>query len=198
MRILNIGQQSPEWFKEKAGRASASNFDKILTRDGKPSKSQIKYLYQLAGEKITGIREEGYQNFAMQRGIEMEAEARQYYELLNNVEVQQVGMCISDDELSACSPDGLVGENGGLEIKCPTLPVHVEYLYKGGLVEQYFQQLQGSMFVTGREWWDIISYCPGIKPLVIRITPDKDWHSKLKIELKLFNDRLNQITEKIR
>jgi len=198
MKILDIVQQTPEWFKEKAGRPSASNFDSIITNDGKPSKQRTKYLYQLAGERITGIREESYQNAAMTRGIEMEAEARQYYELLNNVEVQQVGLCITDDGLVACSPDGLVGKDGGLEIKCPTLPTHVEYLYKGGLVEKYFQQVQGSLFVSGRKWWDLISYYPGLKPVIIRVTPDKTFLTALKVELALFCIELNKLTEAIR
>ena len=198
MRIIDCEQQGEQWFKEKAGRASASNFDRILTNDGKPSKSQIKYLYQLAGENITGIREQSYQSAAMQHGVETEAEARLFFELKNNVEVQQVGMCISDDGLCSCSPDGLIGDDGGLEVKCPALPGHVEYLYKGGLVEKYYQQVQGSLFVTGRKWWDIMSYYPGLKPLIIRVTPDKKWHKAFEIEIKLFNDKLKEITEKIR
>ncbi len=198
MIILDIEQQSTEWFKVKAGMPSASDFDKIITSTGSPSKQQQKYIYQLAGEKITGIRAESYQSLAMQRGIELEGEARQLYAFINDVEVKQVGFCLSDDKSCACSPDGLVGDDGGLEIKCPTLPVQVEYLLQNELPVDYYQQVQGCLYVTGRKWWDFMSYYPSLKPLIIRVLPDKDFHRALKIELELFNERLKNIEEKIK
>uniref|UniRef100_A0A6H1ZFG2 Putative exonuclease n=1 Tax=viral metagenome TaxID=1070528 RepID=A0A6H1ZFG2_9ZZZZ len=196
MIILDLEQRSPEWYQAKAGLPSASDFDKILTLKGEPSKSRQKYLYQLAGEKIIGVKEATYQSFAMQRGVELEAEARNYYELLYD-SVQEVGLCLADNKLYGCSPDGLVGEDGGLEVKCPSLAVHIEYLLKGGLPSDYFQQVQGSLFVTGRKWWDFMSYYPNCQAHIIRVTPDKEFHRALAVELQLFCKELDEITKKL-
>ena len=88
----------------------------------------------MAGESILGRKEETYQSAAMTRGIELEPEARGYYELVKGVEVEQVGLCYPDErQRYSCSPDGLIGENGLLEMKCPILHTHVEYLLKGNL-----------------------------------------------------------------
>jgi putative phage-type endonuclease len=199
MKIIECEQNTPEWFKIKCGVPSASNFDKIVTTSGDKSKSTKKYMYQLAGEKITGVKEETYQNAAMLRGIELEPEARNYYELLNDVEVQQVGFCLHDKEHCGCSPDGLVGEHGLIEIKCRSLAVHVECLINNKLPTIYFQQVQGQLYVTGREWCDFMSYYPGdIKQLIVRVYPDKLFQKSLEIELNLFCDELNQTIERIK
>lgn len=196
MKIIECVQGTPEWFAAKCGMPSASNFDKILCVDGKVSKQRTKYLNQLAGETITGIAEETYQNATMLRGKEMEAEARQLYQLINNVEVQEVGFCLANGY--GASPDGLVGEKGLLEIKCPTIAVHVGYLLDNALPVEYFQQIQGQLLVTGREWVDFMSYYPGLKPLIIRIARDKKFLSILKKELEIFCAELKEVIKKIR
>lgn len=175
---------------------SASNFDKIITADGKPSKQRTKYLYRLAGETITGIAEESYQNNNMIRGQELEAEARQLYSLATGEEVKQVGFCLSDGY--GCSPDGLVGEKGLLEIKCPTMAIHIGYLLADTLPVGYKQQIQGQLLVTGREWCDFLSYYPGIKPLIVRVERDEKFLIALKVELQLFCEELKKVIEKIR
>ena len=81
MIALELQQQTPEWFAARCGVPSASNFDKIVTTKGEPSKQAQKYLWQLAGERVTGKQEESFTSGHMQRGIELEAEARQFYEL---------------------------------------------------------------------------------------------------------------------
>lgn len=196
MKILECAQYSPEYWSARCGVPSASNFDRIVDASGKPSKQRQKYLYQLAGERITCKAEETYQNAAMLRGLELEAEARSFYELTNDVTVQQVGFCMN--EIAGCSPDGLVGEDGGLEIKCPLMYNHVGYLLDGSFPTQYFQQVQGSLLVTGRKWWDFLSYYPGLKPLVIRVTPDRKFQEILKVELDAFCKSLGEVVEKIK
>src|SRR3990167_2009247 len=191
MRIIECTQGTPEWFAARCGIPTASNFDKILCVDGKLSKQRTKYLYQLAGETITGIAEESYQNSNMQRGIEMEAEARQLYELVTGHKVQEIGFCLADGY--GASPDGLVGKEGILEIKCPTLSVHVGYLLEDMLPMDYWQQLQGQLLVTGREWVDFMSYSPGIKPLIIRVKREKKFLKLLEVELKRFSTELKQV-----
>jgi putative phage-type endonuclease len=154
-------------------------------------------MYKLAGEKVSGIVEETYQNAAMLRGIETEQEARDFYNFTMSVKAQQVGLCISDCCKWGASPDGLVGDDGLLEIKCPTVAVHVGYLLDNKLPTEYFQQVQGQLFVTGRAWCDFVSYSSGIKPLVIRVLPDMVFHAALSKELDSFCAELEQIIQKI-
>lgn len=199
MIIENFEQCSPEWFAAHLGRPSASHFDKIITTKGERSKQRTKYMYQLAGERISGAREESYTNAAMQRGTEMEPEARALYELLHDAQVDQVGMCYKDEaRLFSCSPDGLIGTNGGLEIKCPSMAVHIEYLMGGKLPTDYYQQVHGSLLITGREWWDFASYYPGIKPLIVRVYPDEKFLAALESELICFCEELAEVVEKIK
>lgn len=197
MKIILCEQGSQEWFESRLGVPSASNFDKIITMDGKPSKQREKYLYQLAGEKVCKVKTETFQSAAMAKGVETESEARSFYEFTYDCEVAQVGFCLSDCERWGCSPDGLVGDGGLLELKCPLIQTHVGYLVNGGLDTDYFHQTQGQLFVTGRKWCDIMSYYPGIKPLIIRVLPDLDFHKKLEAELIKFNSELTEVVKKI-
>ena len=199
MIILDVPQLSDEWFSARVGVPSASNFDKIITMSGKPSTQRQKYLYQLAGEKVTGCKEESYQNAAMLRGIELEPEARNWYEWHTGNDVTEVGLCYLDDNKNvSCSPDGLIGEAGGLEIKCPSLSVHAEYLYSGKIPATYYQQVQGSLYVTSRKWWDFLSYYPGkINSLLVTVERDEKFITKLADELEKFNLELDKIYRKI-
>lgn len=198
MKILSCDQGSPEWFAGRVGLPSASKFSDIVTGKGEPSKSRQKYLYQLAGERIIGAKEESYQNAAMLRGIEMETEARSLFEVVQEVTVQEVGLCLDDLGRWGCSPDGLIGEDGGLEIKCPSLAVHVGYLLSGKVPADYYQQVQGSMYVTGRSYWWFMSYYPGIRPLMIKATPDVKFHEALQTELIRFHLELETITAELK
>ncbi|MBU0959482.1 MAG: YqaJ viral recombinase family protein [Nanoarchaeota archaeon] len=198
MIILNVDQQSSEWFSAKAGLPSASNFKKIIQINGTPSKTRDIYMQQLAGEKITGLHEETYQNIAMLKGCTKEIEGRQLYGILHDIEVQQVGLCYPDEKkLYGCSPDGLIGEEGMLEIKCPLISTHVGYLLNNVLPSTYFQQVQGQLFVTGRKWVDFFSYYPGLKPFIIREKRNKKFIDSLKIELNLFCEELAEMVKKI-
>jgi putative phage-type endonuclease len=199
MIIIDVVQGSAEWMSERVGRPTASDFDKIITTKGEPSKQRTKYLYQLAGERIVGKREEGYKNGAMERGQQMEDEARQLYSLITGNELHTVGICYPDkNKRYGCSPDGLVGDDIALEIKCPTLPVHVEYLLKGELPSEYFQQVQGQLLVTKRHHVDFMSYYPGMKPLIVKVMPDDVFLKALKRELDTFCDKLDALTKKLK
>lgn len=199
MIALDFQQGTEAWRAARCGIPTASNFDKIVTTTGAPSKQREKYLYQLAGERVTGRTEESYQNGAMQRGIEMEAEARSLYELINDVQIAQVGICYPDEQrLFAASPDGLVGQVGLIEIKCPLIYTHVGYLIAGVLPTEYFQQIQGQLLVTGAEWVDFISYYPGLRTLIVRMARDEEFLKKLAAELLKFCAELDVLAERIR
>ena len=191
MKIIECEQGSPEWFACKAGIPSAGSLDKIITSKCEPSKQRKDYMHQLAGEAIVGAMESGYTNFAMERGKVLEAEARALYEFQHGVTVRQVGFCIRDDNLLGASPDGLMDqEQGGIEIKCPLIHTHVEYLLGGKLPTKYYQQVQGNLFVTGAKYWVFMSYYPGMRPLVVRVEPDIKFYAALTVELRSFNQEL--------
>ncbi|MCK5605058.1 YqaJ viral recombinase family protein [Candidatus Pacearchaeota archaeon] len=197
MIIENFEQGSPEWFAARVGIPSASVFDKLITSKGALSTSRQKLIYKLAGEKVLGEKEEGYSNGAMQRGIELEPEARSLFELITGKEVKEVGLCYYDERKDrSCSPDGLVGTGmtlmEGLEIKCPELATHVEYLMGNKLPTKYFAQVQGSMYITGLEKWYFMSYFPSMKPLIIEIVRDEIWIAKLS---KALDDLVVELDE---
>jgi len=196
MEIIECIQGLPEWFTAKAGIPSASNFSKIVTADGKPSKQRTKYLYKLAGEVIVGVAEETYQSAAMLQGIELEASAREMYQFVTGQEVKEVGFCLANGY--GCSPDGLVGNKGLIEIKCPIMSTQVGYLLANALPKDYWQQVQGQLLVTEREWVDFVSYFAGLKPLIVRVTRDEPFLKALEIELKIFVEELKELVQKIR
>jgi hypothetical protein len=129
---------------------------------------------------------------------ELEAEARSLYELTNDVKVEQVGFCLSDDGKAGCSPDGLVGKKGLLEIKCPSMAIHIGYLLDNSVPTDYFQQVQGQLFITGREWLDFISYYPAIRPMLVRVKRDNEFIEKLETELNIFCEKLEKLIIKIK
>ncbi len=202
--ITEIIQGSPEWLKLRAGVFSASSFDKVVTSKGLESKQAQKYIYQLAGEKITGAKEESYQSAAMERGVQMEDEARKCYSLMTGNDVTQVGFCFLDDsETIGASPDGVCGDledlSGGLvEIKCPTLAVMVEYLLENKAPTKYYQQLQGQLYVTGRKWVDFVAYYPNMPLLVVRVARDERFIASLKQHLALCVRQSEIIVNKIK
>ena len=199
MITLSVKQGSLEWLAARAGLPTASNFDRIITTKGEPSTQQQKYLYQLAGERLTGMPMETYTNGNMERGKELEAEARKVYEFVTDNEVAQVGFCLESEERKyGCSPDGLIGDKGGIEIKCPTLPVAIEYLDKGILPTAYYQQVQGCLLVTGRAWWDFVSYYPGLPLLIVRVGRDERFLATLSENLCFFYGELEELMKKLK
>jgi hypothetical protein len=132
----------------------------------------------------------------MTNGIDLEPEARRYYEMQRDTEVERVGFVRSLCDRYGCSPDGLVGE-GGLELKCPTLPVQIAYLREGKLPEEYKGQVHGCMIVTGAPWWDFMSYNPSVDPLLLRIERD-EYTAALEKALVMFCDRFAEVAATLR
>lgn len=193
---LTCEQGSAEWFKHKLGIPSASCFDRIITTKGEPSKQREKYMFKLAGEIITGISEESYTSGPMQRGKEMEEEACQLHQLITGKETLQCGFFVKDGY--GATPDRIMPENGLLEVKCPILTTQVGYLLDNKLPTEYFQQVQGELLVTEKEYAHFFSYFPGLKPLLIRVEPDKKFQEILRSELLRFCDELKILVEKLK
>jgi len=180
MRLIDCEQGSDEWIAARLGVPSASMFGKIITTQGKWSTQADAYINQLVAEKLTGEQTYVYQNEHMARGTELEPEARAMYEFIKEVEVNEVGFCLHDTLDAGCSPDGLIAEDGGLEIKCPAPATHVEYLKAGVLPSKYKQQVMGCLWITGREWWDFVSYHPTMKTLIVRVERDEEYITALE------------------
>jgi hypothetical protein len=178
VKILNMEQGSPEWFKVRRGIPTASSFDKLITAvKGEPSAQAHDYLCELVGDAFTLIPPENaesyFTNASIRWGQACEAEARRWYAMERQLDVEQVGFCLHDSESFGCSPDGLMCElRGGLELKCPQAKTQVKYLLKGGLPPEYKQQVHGALCVSGFDWWDFVSYSPGLPPLLVRVEPD--------------------------
>lgn len=196
MKILDFPQGSPEWHAIRCGIPTASNFDNIITSKGLPSKQREKFLYKLAGERITKIADIGFKSPTMELGSVLEAEARQVYEFATDSLVDTVGFCL--EGMWGCSPDGMVGKDGLIEIKCPLMSTHVSYLLKNRVPPDYIPQIQGQLFVTGRQWCDFMSYYPGLRPLIIRVNRDEPFIKLLEKELISFCDELEKVVEVIK
>lgn len=179
MRISNHVQGSEEWLQSRLGKPTASNFGKLITPTGKPSASADGYINELIAQRITGELPEFYTNSAMERGNELEPAAKALYEFTYGVEVVEAGLCLHNTLDCGASPDGLVGDDGGLEIKCPLPHNHIASLRSGDVTTKYIPQIQGCLWITGREWWDFMSYHPAMEDLVVRVYRDEGYIKKL-------------------
>jgi putative phage-type endonuclease len=183
MIILNDEQGSPEWLASRLGRPSASMFSNLITTSGKPSSSAKKYIAEMVAERLTGRSKPFYTNEHMERGNFLEPEAREAYEFITDFEVVETGFILDDSEEFGCSPDGLVSTDGGLEIKCPSDGVHAGYLIDGKVPTKYYQQVQGCMWVTGRDWWDFMSYHPEMPHLLVRMERNEEFIEAMATEV---------------
>lgn len=194
MKILDVAQGTAEWAQARAGIPTASCFDKILTaKKLELSKSSVVYRNQLLAERLVGYPIDfAPQTGWMERGIELEPEARAFYEMHFDVEVETVGFVLRDDEQVGGSPDGFVGSDGGVDFKCPAIHTHVGYLLDPNkLSDEYMMQAQGLMYLTGRQWWDLLSYHPELPHVRVRIMRDEAYIGAVDKALALFVADLN-------
>lgn len=197
MKIIECLQGSPEWHAWRRGRPTSSDFDRIITpAKGLPSASQDGYIdeliAQLLDQNYSLEPSSQYISPSMQQGMDYEEAARSWYSFQFDREIRQVGICLSDCLRYGASPDGLIGEDGILEIKCPELKSHIRYLREGVMPSDYKCQVHGLLAVTGRKWLDFVSYSPvpELENFVIRVTPDA-FTAKLATELVAFSDKLD-------
>ena len=195
----DIEQGTDEWFAIRAGIPTGSMFKEVIAKKGPRGgvpKGRQTYMYKLAGEIITGEPMDSYSNFDMELGKEREAEARSLYELVKEVEVEQVGF-IKEDGYGV-SPDGLIGTDGMFETKNAAAHVQVARLLDGGMPAEHVAQVQGQLLTAQRSWCGFMSYCRGMPPLILRIERDEEYIASLKYEIAEFNDELAARVENIR
>lgn len=196
MIIVDYEQGSDEWLAQRRGIPTASGFGKIITpKTGKLSATADKYIAELIAEEVAPI-EDFCGNQWTERGHQLEPEARAWYEFEKDCEVTQVGMILLDDRSAGVSPDGLVGEAGMVEIKCPKPSTHVHWYLSGSLPDEHKPQCHAALLLAEREWLDFISYCPGFPPLLVRVTPD-DYTQKVAEALATFTEKLNEAKGRI-
>jgi len=197
-------QRTDEWFESRLGKATASRIADIIakTKTG-PSASRENYAVQLVLERITQSKGESYTNAAMQWGTETEPMARQQYELKRGVFVDEVGFIDHPTiAMSGASPDGLVGADGLVEIKCPNSATHMETLVSRKIPQKYIPQMMWQMACTGRNWCDFVSFDPrfpeNLQIFVERVEYDPTYARMLELEVTQFLDEVEKKVEILR
>jgi hypothetical protein len=194
----DVAQYSEEYDRLRRGIPTSSNFHKIVTPQGNPSKQWREYACVLIAERILQHRIEFYNSPAMERGLIVEAEAADWYEFDQDLTVQRIGFITDDERTTGCSPDRLVGDGGLLEIKAPLTHTQVEYWISGELSERFRPQLQGQLYITQRSWVDILCWHDVLPKLIMRVEPDDKFIKALDRELRIFNYFIEGVMEKIR
>ena len=195
-----MDQGTDDWFAARLGKVTASRIADVVakTKTG-VSASRGNYMAQLIVERMTGKPTESYSNTAMQWGTSTEPLARAAYEMTTDLMVDEVGF-VEHESLSMCgaSPDGLVGDNGLIEIKCPNTATHIETLINGTIDNRYMLQMQWQMACTDREWCDFVSFDPrmpeALQLKIIRVNMNEMLIAELENQVEQF---LNEVQEKV-
>lgn len=190
MRILNHKQNTPEWLQSRLGKVTASEIDSLISPTGKvrTGDGPQTYLYKKLTEKLLGVSLDSGSpsSFAMDQGQMIEAEAIPWYSFAHGVQIDRVGFCESDCGRYGMSPDGLIGEDGGIEIKSPQPANAVEYLLEGVIPRHYVCQVQFQLYVSKRKWWKFVSYSRQLPALVVHVEPDPKIQEAIHVALTAF------------
>lgn len=195
--ITDIEQNSEAWLRVRTGIPTASQFSTILAkgRDGGASVGRRTYMLKLAGEIITGEPMESFSSDHTERGHAMEAEARDLYSFHTGAQLYRVAFI--KNGRTGCSPDSLIGEDGGVEIKTKLPHLLAEVILKDEVPPEHKAQIQGTLWITKRAWWDIAIYWPKMPLFVRRVYRDEPYIQRLATEVDRFNDELDDVVEQI-
>lgn len=192
MKVIDCEQNSAEWLAARCGSLGASSIADMVakTRTGWGA-SRFNLAAKLVCERLTGTPQESYTNAAMQWGHDTEPQARAMYEFMRDIAVQQVGLVLHPSiSKSHASPDGLVGDDGLIEIKCPNTATHIETLLSEDVEGKYVKQMQWQMACCGRAWCDFVSFDPRLPAemqiFVQRVRRDDEFIAELEREARLF------------
>lgn len=197
-------QRTNEWYEARAGKVTASRIADVMSRTKTGySATRKNYMAQLVCERLTGQVAESYKSAEMQRGIDLESEARMMYELETFSLVTECGFYIAPDiPESGSSPDGLVGDSGLIEIKCPNTSTHIETLLSDKIDTKYILQMHWQMYSTGRAWCDFVSYDnrmpEGLQLYIKRVSRDDKLIEEIKTEVVKFLGELNEQIKKLK
>lgn len=199
MKTFDMPQYSKSWWEVRRGVPTCSNFGRIITpKTGKLAAAHEEYICELLGDVANpgDLAPAGFVSPAMLQGSLLEPEARHFYCMERGVDVHEIGFCLDDRGRFGGSPDGLIGADGCLELKCPQFKTQIRYLLDGGLPDEYRAQVHGHLIVTGRKYCDFLSYCVGLEPLLVRVESD-DFTVKLMECLGQFWNNYAAAWEKI-
>lgn len=198
MIVHDVSQGSPEWFSLRCGIPTASEFGRIITpKKWQPASGSDGYINELIAEWLNAGPIESYQSAYMDRGVELQREAADWYAMEFDATLAAVGFVGNDEGTIGCSPDQLVGDDGGLEIKVPALKTHVGYMRDPeSLVAAYRPQVVGCLWLCEREWWDIISYSPLTAQVRCRVYRDA-MLDQLRVMVTEFSSRLRLVQKEI-
>lgn len=194
-------QRSEEWYQARLGVVTASRVADIMatTKTGEAA-SYKNYMMQLLCERLTGNVENGYVSEAMQRGIDLEPAARIFYEIHTGNNVTEVGFIKHKSINMGASPDGLIGTDGLIEIKCPNTAQHIEVLESGAVPKKYIWQMMAQMECTGRQWCDFVSFDDRLNEeyqlFVKNIERDEKLIQEMLSKVSVFNEKLDELTLK--
>jgi len=198
VEILDFAQNSPEWIAARAGIPTSSEFSTVMAkgRNGGESLTRKKYLYKLAAERIIGQPVEVWGgNAHTERGHALEPEARALYALMSDADPKRVGFIRRGPV--GCSPDSLIGDDGLLEIKTKLPHLQVELLESKVLPPEHKAQIQGQLWVSGREWTDFFSYWPGLPPFQTRVHREPIYIAEMQKAVVDFLAELEALTARI-
>lgn len=198
MQIIDCEQGTDEWFAARLGVVTASKFKDVMAKGA--GKTRRSYMIKLIAERLSGQAEQGYTNAAMEWGTLTEPEARQAYTFVSENDVQEVGFCKLSEFVGA-SPDSLVNDDGLLEIKCPLTSTQIETVLSGEVPASHKAQIQGQLYVTGREWCDFVSFDPRIQGdasmFIKRVYRDGNYLKNMAEEIELFVDEMLEMTARL-
>lgn len=192
-----IEQGTPEWMALRVGKVTASKITDVMS---KPTLLGYQnYMADLIAERLTGQKAESYTNAKMQWGVDKEPQARVEYEIKTGSLVEQVAFVEHPTiQMFGCSPDGYVGEDGLIEIKCPNTSTHIDYIRQDKAPAKYVPQMQCQMAVTKRKWCDFVSFDPrlpdGLQLFIVRLNRDDKYISKMESVVKEF---LNEVSSAV-
>lgn len=190
IQIIDCEQGSDEWHLARCGIVTASRFSDVLAKG--EGKTRAKYMNELAAEIIRGTPEpDAYSTPHMERGKAQEDEARRLYAFMADAEPVPVGFIRNGRK--GASPDSLIGDAGGLEIKTALGHIQIDRLKRGTLPSEHVAQVQGSLWVTEREFWDFVSYSPGLPLLRVRVERDDEYINRLAEAVDAFNTELDAL-----
>jgi hypothetical protein len=197
LQIFNCEQGTPEWLACRAGIPTASEFDTVMAkgRGGGDSKTRRTYMLKLIGERLTHEPMYSYSNDHMERGKVMEAEARDLYQMIAEVDCQQVGFLRRGD--AGASPDSLVGNDGMLEIKTKLPHLQIDCILYDEFPAEHRAQCQGQLWIAEREWVDFVSYWPGLPLFAKRVFRDEDYIKRLAEAVRVFNTEMEETIAKV-
>jgi len=189
---IHVEQGSDLWFEARLGRATASKFAVVMSkgRSGAEAVGRVNYRAELLAERLTGLQVDFFKSKEMVWGTEFEPTARLKYELRSGNEVEECGFFAHETLQAGASPDGLVGYDGTLEIKCPNTATHIETLRKQKVPPQYYWQIMGQLWMTGRKWCDFVSFDPRLPDnaqyFCTRVERDEEAIRNLEMEVTNF------------